>query len=104
MTSTALICWQALIWRHKEFVLRYNAECDAAHPKSTAEIIREIEAEERLRNAATLSALPAPAAPPARSTAGVAIGASADPLASANAAYGTLVEAYQRRTATACTP
>ena len=80
-----------MIWRHKEFVLRYNAECDAAHPRSTAEIIREIEAEERLRNAAMPSAPPAPAAPPVRSTAGVAPGASADPLVAANAAYGMVM-------------
>ena len=37
-------------WRHKEFVLRYNAGCDALHPKSNIELVREVEAAERGRS------------------------------------------------------
>lgn len=39
-----------LEWRHKEYVLRYNADCDAIRPKSRAELAKEVEAAERARN------------------------------------------------------
>ncbi|XP_006889011.1 PREDICTED: E3 ubiquitin-protein ligase RAD18 [Elephantulus edwardii] len=34
---------QQLIKRHQEFVHMYNAQCDSLHPKSEAEIVKEIE-------------------------------------------------------------
>uniref|UniRef100_A0A8I3XCH4 RING-type E3 ubiquitin transferase n=1 Tax=Callithrix jacchus TaxID=9483 RepID=A0A8I3XCH4_CALJA len=40
---------QQLIKRHQEFVHMYNAQCDALHPKSAAEIVQEIENMERTR-------------------------------------------------------
>lgn len=40
---------QQLIRRHQEFVHMYNAQCDALHPKSAAEIVQEIENMERTR-------------------------------------------------------
>jgi hypothetical protein len=51
-----------MIWRHKEFVLRYNAECDAAVPKSLGQIVAELEADERHR-AARAAATPRPRLP-----------------------------------------
>ncbi|XP_027629069.1 E3 ubiquitin-protein ligase RAD18 isoform X2 [Tupaia chinensis] len=38
-----------LIKRHQEFVHMYNAQCDALHPKSAAEIVEEIENMEKTR-------------------------------------------------------
>ncbi|XP_049622255.1 E3 ubiquitin-protein ligase RAD18 isoform X2 [Suncus etruscus] len=40
---------QQLIKRHQEFVHMYNAQCDALHPKSAAEIAQEIENMEKTR-------------------------------------------------------
>uniref|UniRef100_G3SUP7 RING-type E3 ubiquitin transferase n=1 Tax=Loxodonta africana TaxID=9785 RepID=G3SUP7_LOXAF len=40
---------QQLIKRHQEFVHMYNAQCDALHPKSAAEIAKEIENMEKTR-------------------------------------------------------
>ncbi|XP_062971125.1 E3 ubiquitin-protein ligase RAD18 [Cynocephalus volans] len=40
---------QQLIKRHQEFVHMYNAQCDALHPKSAAEIVQEIESTEKTR-------------------------------------------------------
>ncbi|XP_054203241.1 E3 ubiquitin-protein ligase RAD18 isoform X1 [Homo sapiens] len=40
---------QQLIKRHQEFVHMYNAQCDALHPKSAAEIVQEIENIEKTR-------------------------------------------------------
>ncbi|KAF0870511.1 RAD18 ligase, partial [Crocuta crocuta] len=40
---------QQLIKRHQEFVHMYNAQCDALHPKSAAEIVQEIESMEKTR-------------------------------------------------------
>ncbi|XP_039087207.1 E3 ubiquitin-protein ligase RAD18 [Hyaena hyaena] len=40
---------QQLIKRHQEFVHMYNAQCDALHPKSAAEIVQEIETMEKTR-------------------------------------------------------
>ncbi|XP_075854541.1 E3 ubiquitin-protein ligase RAD18 [Microcebus murinus] len=40
---------QQLIKRHQEFVHMYNAQCDALHPKSAAEIVQEIENMEKTR-------------------------------------------------------
>ncbi|KAM6161970.1 E3 ubiquitin-protein ligase RAD18 [Erethizon dorsatum] len=40
---------QQLIRRHQEFVHMYNAQCDALHPKSAAEIVEEIENMEKTR-------------------------------------------------------
>ncbi|KAF6313383.1 RAD18 E3 ubiquitin protein ligase [Rhinolophus ferrumequinum] len=40
---------QQLIKRHQEFVHMYNAQCDALHPKSAAEIVQEIENLEKTR-------------------------------------------------------
>lgn len=40
---------QQLIKRHQEFVHMYNAQCDALHPKSAAEIVEEIENMEKTR-------------------------------------------------------
>ncbi|XP_029412962.1 E3 ubiquitin-protein ligase RAD18 isoform X2 [Nannospalax galili] len=40
---------QQLIKRHQEFVHMYNAQCDALHPKSVAEIVQEIENMEKTR-------------------------------------------------------
>ncbi|KJE91015.1 hypothetical protein CAOG_002219 [Capsaspora owczarzaki ATCC 30864] len=36
-----------LIWRHKEFVLQYNAQCDALHPKPMSWILQQVEKEEK---------------------------------------------------------
>ncbi|XP_060036765.1 E3 ubiquitin-protein ligase RAD18 isoform X2 [Erinaceus europaeus] len=49
---------QQLVKRHQEYVHMYNAQCDALHPKSAAEIVQEIEAMEKTRmrlEASTLS-------------------------------------------------
>ncbi|EHB13906.1 E3 ubiquitin-protein ligase RAD18, partial [Heterocephalus glaber] len=40
---------QQLIKRHQEFVHMYNAQCDALHPKTAAEIVEEIENMEKTR-------------------------------------------------------
>ncbi|XP_043831383.1 E3 ubiquitin-protein ligase RAD18 isoform X1 [Dromiciops gliroides] len=40
---------QQLIRRHQEFVHMYNAQCDSLHPKSVAEIVKEIENMEKAR-------------------------------------------------------
>ncbi|XP_032146439.1 E3 ubiquitin-protein ligase RAD18 isoform X3 [Sapajus apella] len=40
---------QQLVKRHQEFVHMYNAQCDALHPKSAAEIVQEIENMEKTR-------------------------------------------------------
>ncbi|XP_062056344.1 E3 ubiquitin-protein ligase RAD18 isoform X2 [Lepus europaeus] len=40
---------QQLIKRHQEFVHMYNAQCDALHPKSAAEIVQELENVEKTR-------------------------------------------------------
>ncbi|XP_078518544.1 E3 ubiquitin-protein ligase RAD18 isoform X2 [Lissotriton helveticus] len=40
---------QQLIKRHQEFVHMYNAQCDSLYPKSAAEIIKEIEQNEKTR-------------------------------------------------------
>ncbi|XP_042535738.1 E3 ubiquitin-protein ligase RAD18 isoform X3 [Dipodomys spectabilis] len=40
---------QQLIKRHQEFVHMYNAQCDALHPKSAAEIAQELENMEKTR-------------------------------------------------------
>ncbi|XP_006851636.1 PREDICTED: E3 ubiquitin-protein ligase RAD18 [Chrysochloris asiatica] len=40
---------QQLIKRHQEFVHMYNAQCDALHPKSAAEIAKEVENMEKTR-------------------------------------------------------
>ncbi|NXG45796.1 RAD18 ligase, partial [Psilopogon haemacephalus] len=40
---------QQLIRRHQEFTHMYNAQCDSLHPKSVAEIIRELEKNEQIR-------------------------------------------------------
>ncbi|XP_072454691.1 E3 ubiquitin-protein ligase RAD18 isoform X2 [Notamacropus eugenii] len=40
---------QQLIRRHQEFVHMYNAQCDSLHPKSVAEIVKEIENMEKTR-------------------------------------------------------
>nr|XP_042129711.1 E3 ubiquitin-protein ligase RAD18 isoform X4 [Peromyscus maniculatus bairdii]XP_042129712.1 E3 ubiquitin-protein ligase RAD18 isoform X4 [Peromyscus maniculatus bairdii] len=40
---------QQLIKRHQEFVHMYNAQCDALHPKSAAEIVQEVENMEKTR-------------------------------------------------------
>ncbi|KAM5315539.1 E3 ubiquitin-protein ligase RAD18 isoform 2-T2 [Glossophaga mutica] len=40
---------QQLIKRHQEFVHMYNAQCDALHPKSVAEIVQEIGNMEKTR-------------------------------------------------------
>lgn len=36
-----------MIRRHSEFVLLYNAECDASHPKSLTQLRAEVRAMER---------------------------------------------------------
>ncbi|XP_029457302.1 E3 ubiquitin-protein ligase RAD18 isoform X3 [Rhinatrema bivittatum] len=40
---------QQLIKRHQEFVHMYNAQCDSLNPKSAAEIVKEIEYNEKTR-------------------------------------------------------
>ncbi|KAM6216150.1 E3 ubiquitin-protein ligase RAD18 [Rhynchocyon petersi] len=40
---------QQLIKRHQEFVHMYNAQCDSLHPKSDAEIVKDIENMEKTR-------------------------------------------------------
>nr|XP_020829451.1 E3 ubiquitin-protein ligase RAD18 isoform X3 [Phascolarctos cinereus] len=40
---------QQLIRRHQEFVHMYNAQCDSLHPKSVAEIVKEVENMEKTR-------------------------------------------------------
>ncbi|RLV99645.1 hypothetical protein DV515_00009524 [Chloebia gouldiae] len=40
---------QQLIKRHQEFVHMYNAQCDSLSPKSVAEIVKELEKNEKIR-------------------------------------------------------
>ncbi|XP_062466771.1 E3 ubiquitin-protein ligase RAD18 [Pezoporus occidentalis] len=40
---------QQLIKRHQEFVHMYNAQCDSLNPKSAAEIVKELENNEKIR-------------------------------------------------------
>ncbi|XP_072203393.1 E3 ubiquitin-protein ligase RAD18 isoform X2 [Excalfactoria chinensis] len=40
---------QQLIKRHQEFVHVYNAQCDSLNPKSVAEIVKELEKNEKIR-------------------------------------------------------
>ncbi|XP_075570485.1 E3 ubiquitin-protein ligase RAD18 [Pelecanus crispus] len=40
---------QQLIKRHQEFVHMYNAQCDSLNPKSVAEIVKELENNEKIR-------------------------------------------------------
>ncbi|NXJ94388.1 RAD18 ligase, partial [Corythaixoides concolor] len=40
---------QQLIKRHQEFVHMYNAQCDSLNPKSVAEIVKELEKNEKIR-------------------------------------------------------
>ncbi|KAG9471576.1 E3 ubiquitin-protein ligase RAD18 [Eleutherodactylus coqui] len=42
---------QQMTRRHQEFVHMYNAQCDSLHPKSAAEIVSEIEKNEKIRSA-----------------------------------------------------
>ncbi|XP_065186640.1 uncharacterized protein LOC135817391 [Sycon ciliatum] len=42
---------QAMVKRHQEFVLRYNAEADSSNPRSGVEIAKAIDEEERARAA-----------------------------------------------------
>lgn len=39
-----------LIKRHREFVHRYNSQCDSLNPQSAEEIAKELEANEKIRN------------------------------------------------------
>uniref|UniRef100_A0A8D2M7U2 RING-type E3 ubiquitin transferase n=1 Tax=Zonotrichia albicollis TaxID=44394 RepID=A0A8D2M7U2_ZONAL len=40
---------QQLIKRHQEFVHMYNAQCDSMNPKSVAEVVKELEKNEKIR-------------------------------------------------------
>uniref|UniRef100_A0A8B9GCY2 RING-type E3 ubiquitin transferase n=1 Tax=Amazona collaria TaxID=241587 RepID=A0A8B9GCY2_9PSIT len=40
---------QQLIKRHQEFVHMYNAQCDSLNPKSVAEVVKELENNEKIR-------------------------------------------------------
>ncbi|NXN25835.1 RAD18 ligase, partial [Nycticryphes semicollaris] len=40
---------QQLVKRHQEFVHMYNAQCDSLHPKSVAEVVKELEKNEKIR-------------------------------------------------------
>ncbi|NXC42703.1 RAD18 ligase, partial [Penelope pileata] len=40
---------QQLVKRHQEFVHMYNAQCDSLSPKSVAEIVKELEKNEKIR-------------------------------------------------------
>ncbi|NXJ68727.1 RAD18 ligase, partial [Rostratula benghalensis] len=40
---------QQLVRRHQEFVHMYNAQCDSLHPKSVAEVVKELEKNEKIR-------------------------------------------------------
>ncbi|NWU92434.1 RAD18 ligase, partial [Upupa epops] len=40
---------QQLIRRHQDFVHAYNAQCDSLNPKSVAEIVKELEKNEKIR-------------------------------------------------------
>ncbi|NWX09968.1 RAD18 ligase, partial [Caloenas nicobarica] len=40
---------QQLVKRHQEFVHMYNAQCDSLNPKSVAEIVKELEKNEKVR-------------------------------------------------------
>ncbi|NXG82191.1 RAD18 ligase, partial [Stercorarius parasiticus] len=40
---------QQLIKRHQEFVHMYNAQCDSLNPKSVAEVVKELEKNEKVR-------------------------------------------------------
>ncbi|OXB61854.1 hypothetical protein ASZ78_001008 [Callipepla squamata] len=40
---------QQLVKRHQEFVHMYNAQCDSLNPKSVAEIVKELEENEKIR-------------------------------------------------------
>ncbi|KAM4021413.1 LOW QUALITY PROTEIN: E3 ubiquitin-protein ligase RAD18 [Anomaloglossus baeobatrachus] len=42
---------QQMIRRHQEFLHMYNAQCDSLHPKSAAEIVSEIEKNEKICSA-----------------------------------------------------
>ncbi|NXN06830.1 RAD18 ligase, partial [Indicator maculatus] len=46
---------QQLIRRHQEFTHMYNAQCDSLNPKSAAEIVRELERNEKVRAQLELS-------------------------------------------------
>jgi hypothetical protein len=52
----------ALEWRHREYVVRHNAECDASDPKTIPEIIAEIVALEEATAAAAAATAAAPEA------------------------------------------
>ncbi|XP_068108880.1 E3 ubiquitin-protein ligase RAD18 isoform X2 [Hyperolius riggenbachi] len=41
---------QQMIRRHQDYVQMYNSQCDALEPKSAAEIIRELEENEKIRS------------------------------------------------------
>ena len=41
------------MWRHREFTLQYNASCDSLTPKPVAEIIRDLQMSESVRNSET---------------------------------------------------
>ncbi|NWW43439.1 RAD18 ligase, partial [Pedionomus torquatus] len=40
---------QQLVKRHQEFVHMYNAQCDSLNPKSVAEVVKELERNEKMR-------------------------------------------------------
>ncbi|KAF1488674.1 E3 ubiquitin-protein ligase RAD18, partial [Pygoscelis antarcticus] len=40
---------QQLVKRHQEFVHMYNAQCDSLNPKSVAEVVKELEKNEKIR-------------------------------------------------------
>ncbi|PKU33240.1 hypothetical protein llap_16456 [Limosa lapponica baueri] len=40
---------QQLVKRHQEFVHVYNAQCDSLNPKSVAEVVKELEKNEKIR-------------------------------------------------------
>ncbi|KFZ56006.1 E3 ubiquitin-protein ligase RAD18, partial [Podiceps cristatus] len=40
---------QQLIKRHQEFVHMYNSQCDSLNPKSVAEVVKELEENEKIR-------------------------------------------------------
>ncbi|NXP11735.1 RAD18 ligase, partial [Thinocorus orbignyianus] len=40
---------QQLVKRHQEFVHMYNAQCDSLNPKSVAEVVKELERNEKIR-------------------------------------------------------
>ena len=77
-------------WRHREYVLRYNAECDCARPRPLSAIRDDVRHAEVLHRATTASAVSA------ASTVGVGIGGGASASSGAKKLSEAQVEERNR--------